>query len=358
MLDQRARSVNYQTATMQHEESQMKMLFLIPLLSLLASVAHAETIPGSYFKSGPWVGEAYTNDETGRWSHCVVSASYPNGYDLFFSLTQNYSLGLFVTSRNEPTFRGLSKFEVVSKVDNYEAMFGRATPFDDYTAGVWYEDLDLAIDEFKKGSRLTISSQIGVLKFNLKGTYKALEAAYDCASKYQNFTSSPKKTASSRAWEPNAAEKSAMYQLAAQIINHLEIVDFSFASPEEARVKGAVEFTSADGAVWGIIAVGRETPLKGDLTTLMAEDMANISSQFCNNGDIAAVNSTKIIEGVETKTFKGMCDRPNAPFYASATKQVISEKLVETIVIDFRSNLPGRHEPEDFGVIAVKQMKN
>jgi len=335
------------------------------LLALLLSFssAFAAPIEGSYFKSGVWQGEAFTSNKTGKWSHCTVYANYPNGYNLTFSLTDDYSLGVFLQNVNEPVFKGSGEFEVVTKVDNYDAMFGSVSPIDDYFAGIWFDDLDTAIWQFKKGRTLTISSKLGIVKFGLKGTFRALDAAYSCASRYQNyedvnFKSNTNSESNSVAWIPTPEDTSAMYQLATLLISDFRLKDFVYTPPGENLIAGSVEFRANNETLLGIVAVGREKGADLDLKAIMSEDVANLTSAFCDDGDLALVNSTDNISGIETKSLRGICDSSTEPFTVYLTKQVISEKLIETVLIDYaQGSMQGSHSDtttENLGIIAAK----
>jgi hypothetical protein len=341
----------------------MRFSYLIAILFLTASSSSAEIIKGSYFSIGPWEGDAYYNDETGEWSHCVVGAQYPNGYNLSFSLTDKYSLGVFLQSRDEPVFKDAGAFEIVTKVDNFDAMFGSVIPIDEYFAGIWYDDLDTAIYQFKKGRMLTVSSKLGIVKFGLKGTFKALNAAYSCASKYQdfkvaNFERKPDAEVASADWTPTSSDTSAMYQLATLLINDFGLKDFNYTPPANANVPGSVEFTAFDETIFGIVTVGREKGANLDIDAIMAKDVGTLTGEFCDDGDIAVINSTKDYGGIRTKSMKGMCDSPTNSFSVYMTKQAISEKLVETLIIDYGdNNLTGTHSEtttENLGIIAAK----
>lgn len=90
----------------------------------------------------------------------------------------------------------------------------------------------------------------------------------------------------------------------------------------------------------------------------MSEDVANLTSAFCDDGDLALVNSTDNISGIETKSLRGICDSSTEPFTVYLTKQVISEKLIETVLIDYaQGNMQGSHSEtttENLGIIAAK----
>ena len=90
------------------------MKFSITLISVLflASGSLARQIQGSAYNSGNWSGAAYTFDDSGAWSHCVITGSFRNGWDLMFSLTDSYQVGVFLSNRERPVFGGQDKFEI------------------------------------------------------------------------------------------------------------------------------------------------------------------------------------------------------------------------------------------------------
>ena len=345
----------------------LKTLKMFLGISMLGSAIQAAPIDGSYYTSGVWSGEAYTHNETGKWSHCTVYANYPNGYNLTFSLTDDYSLGVFLHNPDKPVFKGSGEFEVVTKVDNFNAMFGSVKPIDDHFAGIWFDDLDTAIWQFKKGRMLTVSSKLGIVKFGLNGTFRALDAAYSCARKYQNYRDANFKPSGNNndvqdaVWTPTATDTSAMYQLATLLISDFRLTDFMYTPPGEILIPGSVEFRANNDTLLGIVAVGREKGTDLDLKEIMAEDVANLTSIFCDDGDLALVNSTDVIAGIETKSLRGICDSSTEPFTVYLTKQVISEKLIETVLIDYaQSNMNGSHSDtatENLGIIAAKFVK-
>lgn len=344
----------------------MKRYFLMLAALLTASHANAEIIDGSRFSVGAWSGNAYYNNDTGNWSHCAVGAQYPNGFNLDFSLNAEYQLGLFLTHTSKPVFANSESFQVVTNVDNFSPMFGTVTPLDSYTAGLWYTDLDTAINQFKKGNSLTISSQLGTEIFGLRGTFKALESAYECARTYQDFSVPQYQAPTNRAvqigtWEPTAFDTNAMYQLATLLISDFGLKDFEYSTPNEKVVPGSVQFRANNDTILGIVAVGREVGDDLDLNEIMAEDLANITSKYCGDGDMAIINSTREIDGITSKYMKGLCDHPSNAFTAYLTKQVISNRLVETILMNYGEvTVSGTHSDtpaENSAIIAARFVK-
>jgi hypothetical protein len=65
---------------------------------LLASPALAAG-PFARFSVGNWAGGAFTNNDTGQFSHCAVSASYKSGVTMHVSVNGNYGWNLGFSNR-------------------------------------------------------------------------------------------------------------------------------------------------------------------------------------------------------------------------------------------------------------------
>jgi hypothetical protein len=315
------------------------------------SVAQAELISGSGFKSGAWSGKAYSNDETGKWSHCVVTASYShNNFDLMFTLTDQYTLGVVLTHRSEPVFKGYEELQIVSHVDRFEPMYATADVFDNYTARVWFDDLDKAIFQMKKGNLLTLSSKIGTETFGLAGTFKALSSAYTCASNYENYVVNvlPKpQTNVASVWTPSPQETASMYQIATQIISDMQFQDFKFLTGDEDVLSGGkgVMWEANGKQILAGVFIGRE---RGDLDLqqIMSEDLATLT-KWCDDGDLALVNSKYSVQGIDTSQLKGVCNSSEDPFTVFMTKQNVANTLVELLMFDYGGNhVVGSHDPD------------
>ena len=62
-------------------------LALAGAMSMVANSASAEKI--SDLRAGAWKGGAYSNNNTGEFSHCAASARYKSGTSLLFSVTRS-----------------------------------------------------------------------------------------------------------------------------------------------------------------------------------------------------------------------------------------------------------------------------
>jgi len=342
----------------------MKLFTILISMILIASSSFAREIIGSKYNSGNWSGAAYTSEESGTWSHCVITGNFRNGWDLSFSLTESYQVGVFLSHRDRrPIFKDQDEFEIRTKVDRFGSMYGKATPINDHTIGIWYDDLEQALDQFKKGNVLNVSSRLVEADFGLNGTFKSLDSTYKCASKYQNYQDAnvnnnrSKSAPVSTVWEPGASDTAAMYQLATLLITDFGFQNFRFVADGDKLAPGPLEFRANEDNIWGIVSVGRK---KGDidLNGIMADDVSSLAVKWCDDGDIALVNSSADIDGVPTKSLRALCDSPSNSFTAFMTKQVISEVLVETMVFDFgQKDFKGTHRDsvtENVGYIAAK----
>lgn len=334
-------------------ELYMKNLQLIGCIAFLGAttVSHSEEISGSAFYSGAWSGAAYTEDDTGKWSHCAILASYEhNGFDLIISLDNQYDLGIGLSNPTDPVFSGHKELQIVAKVDNFDPMFATAQVIDDFFAGVWFDDLDAAMLQIAKGNLLTLSSKIGTETFGLEGTYKALNETYACARAYQNFATVPEveqQPSDLNAWNPTAEETAAMYQISSKIISDLRLENFMFLTGEDNFISGGkgVMWEAREGQILGGVFVGRERGAL-DLQQIMSEDIATLS-KLCADGDLALINSKYLVDGVSTVQVKGVCDSLAEPFNLYLTKQNINEVLVETLIFDYeKSSAEGSYDPD------------
>lgn len=201
------------------------------MLVLNISPLKAEQIRGSYYSYGNWSGAAYTNDRTGAFSHCTVSAAYKSGDSLFFSVNRSATVSVGVAS---PAIRQLSpgsKVPVSIYVDRRPPFFGTATVISEDFAVLEIAEFQRALDSFKKGYTLVVEG--GGLRgvYDLTGTFRALSKALNCAQTYYNYASkAPEANTSSN-------DKTRTFQLASMIISELGIKSFRFLSPEELQKK-------------------------------------------------------------------------------------------------------------------------
>ena len=143
-----------------------------------------------------------------------------------------------------------------------------------------------------------------------------------------NFKPEENQDVSSSDWTPTPAKTGAMYQLTMLLITDFRLNDFKYVPAKDSLIPGAVEFWANDDRLVGIVAVGREKGKDINLGGIIAKDVANLTSAFCDDGDLALVYSTDTIPGAVTKSLKGICDSLTEPLTVYLTKKVISDKLI------------------------------
>ena len=70
-----------------------RVLYCLAAFLLCQATAVAKDI-GQPFKVGLWMGSAYTEDNTGAFSHCAASASYNSGIIFLVSVNRNWGWNL------------------------------------------------------------------------------------------------------------------------------------------------------------------------------------------------------------------------------------------------------------------------
>ena len=134
----------------------VKMVSVAVSVSLFsASNSFADLIPGSSFNYGNWYGNAFTNDATGEFSHCAISASYNSGDILYFTINSDVTVSVAVSN---PTLNLTANqtFPVSLTVDRRQKFFGTAT-------AISREMATLTIDDFANAMAALQNSLYGEL---------------------------------------------------------------------------------------------------------------------------------------------------------------------------------------------------
>jgi hypothetical protein len=160
------------------------------LLSSLIAISAAEARgPYGSINVGNWKGGAYTNDQTGAFSHCVAGASYDSGIYFMVMIDQGagWSLGFqhskwsFSNNQTFPialTFDGQSPFNVQG-VAVGESLVRVPMPTD-----------SALIAQFRKAKMMTAYTQGQLFQFKLDQTALLLPTLVNCVSvvKQQGIT--------------------------------------------------------------------------------------------------------------------------------------------------------------------------
>lgn len=175
-----------------------RMTFAILAISILAlgpESAFAKKI--NSLKSGNWKGGAYTNNQSGRFSHCAASVKYKSGILLLFSVTRTsrWNMGLSNRSWN---LTPKQKYPIEYRVDNGNVIRGTALAKSSNLVQVFLPTSDRLFRQFRNGKRLTVWAARQKMSFSLTGSSKMLSLLLKCAKFY-----SGKEKSQNNPFEPN-----------------------------------------------------------------------------------------------------------------------------------------------------------
>lgn len=293
----------------------------------LAMPSAAEEIPGSTFKSGNWNIAAYTFDDTGAFSHCVMAAAYKSGDTLFFTVNRQATVSVAILS---PAIRELSvgqNFPVALYVDRRSPFYGTATVLAESFAGLEIIEFERAMAAFRKGYTLVVEGAGKRGTYDLTGTFRALELTRQCASHYYNYASAPNSP------KPQG-DKTQMFQVASMIINELGIKRFRYLSAEELAERGwekSVAWEAVDDGLVGLTLIFPRGDLQ-DLRTTDADDTVFLARDC--KGDYATSARSITLEGDsgDARELRLLCKAEDGQTEMFMTKFLAGESIVYNIL--------------------------
>ncbi|MEM7429635.1 MAG: hypothetical protein AAF441_26480 [Pseudomonadota bacterium] len=149
--------------------------------ALTTATASAEKIAN--FSSGGWKGGAYTNRQSGNFSHCAATARYKSGVTLVFSVTggRQWYMGF---ARNSWGLRPGTKYPVRFQVDNGPVLKAAAKAKTQKVVEVFLPPRDNLFRSFRNGGELKVLVGRKRMAFNLTGVDRMLAKLYRCATHY------------------------------------------------------------------------------------------------------------------------------------------------------------------------------
>jgi S1-C subfamily serine protease len=169
------------------------------LLSLGATAAMAGPIAESQFSINNWQGMAFTDDQSGGFSSCMISSSNTNGTLLGITVTAN---GYVAIGFNRPdwAFTAGQRIPGELRIDQRYSQHFEGFAINSTTLRVEFPAQDAIFVQLARGYTMTVSSHAGVGTFDLKDSYRALQLAQSCAQKYQAKVGSPKPNQELQKW--------------------------------------------------------------------------------------------------------------------------------------------------------------
>lgn len=303
-----------------------QIILYFVMFSVFVNAAHADVIRGSDIGYGNWNGAAYTNVETGVFSHCVVSADYISGDELYFSVTSAGEIGVGISSPNLNLRTG-ERFPISLYVDRRAPIYGTAEAREGNFAILFIPELDRALNDFKRGQTLVVEG-VGLRgEYDLTGTFRALDEVIDCAIRYYGITQDTTVPSASSV----NIDQSYLYQIATKTITSFGLTDFSFVDSQTVANIGlggpAVRWTAPNlgitGTVLAINYVAGE-----DLKSTDAQDTQFVASS-CPDEYASSVRNLSA-EGRQVREIRVICMGQNRLAEHFISKFVAGDYVIYT----------------------------
>jgi len=151
----------------------------------IATTANAASI--NRYKVAGWDMGVFTNDSTGRFSHCAASAQYRNGLLLLFSVSDKYewSIGF---SNTEWNLREGREIGLDFKIDGGRVYTVRGVAVSNRLVRGRLPDSVELFNQFRQGYRMVVSlNDNAPVTFNLTDTNPMLTEILQCAKRYKDY---------------------------------------------------------------------------------------------------------------------------------------------------------------------------
>jgi|ERR1700722_918548 len=155
------------------------------LLGIATSNVEARGPYGS-INVGNWKGGAYTNDQTGAFSHCAAGTSYISGIYFVVSINDNLGWSLGFTDNNWTLTTGQA-FPISLTFDGQTPFNVHGVPINDKMLVVSMPDNSSLIAQFRKAKAMTAYTQGHLFQFKLDQTAQLLPSLANCVAKTKQF---------------------------------------------------------------------------------------------------------------------------------------------------------------------------
>lgn len=287
-----------------------------------AITVSAEKIPSSDFGYLNWSGAAYTDDNTGSFSHCAVSANYKSGNRLLFSVNSDATVSVGV---HNPTFAfdiG-RRFNVSLYIDRRRPFHATAEAISSEMAVLTIPDLDAALTALKRGRLLTLHDGKTSIKFDLTGTFKALDFALNCAVSNLDYSSAKAPT------EQHQPDQRVLYEIATNFITDMGLRDTRYLSSEETKgllPDGAVSWVDSVSGVLGSVFFVK----RGSLVDLAETDGGDIGflSGGCDGEVATTAKNLNLTDRSKGRELRSLCVAADGSQIVSTATKVLMDELI------------------------------
>jgi S1-C subfamily serine protease len=163
------------------------VVVLAALLSMLAAVSSVEARgPYGTISVGNWKGGAFTNDQTGEFSHCGATAMYQNGiyFVVMIDGTPSWSLGF---AHEGWTLSSGKAFPLQLTFDGQGPFNVHGIAITDKLLRVPMPDNSNLIAQFRKAKSMSAYAQGQLLQFNLDQTAQLLPTLANCVARVKQY---------------------------------------------------------------------------------------------------------------------------------------------------------------------------
>lgn len=261
------------------------VLIVLLILSFALSgtqQASAAMIEGSRISAGNWKGGAWTNDETGRFSHCLAAADYENAETLSFSRTRNGDLVIGLSGSALQAQPG-ENIPVSLFVDGRKVADADMVGYPDRFSAITLEPLKSVMGPLIGGNRLTVKSGESETSYRLTGSRRALDLLDRCLQTYANAATQPR-LAPQTVPEPakpfgDGIDPGLLFEVATTAITSLGLRDVRFLSQKQVADRGL------GGAVmWQ----ASELDIEGAVLSLRVGDTVDLRTSDNNEAQVLA----------------------------------------------------------------------
>src|SRR5579864_6728594 len=156
-------------------------VFLIAAILSVDPAKAAVTNPPNPIHFGAWIGDAYTNDQSGTFSHCAASAGYKSGITMAVSVDRNYNWALGFLSKAWSLTPG-TEIPITLVFDQTEplSVTGIITNSSPPIVRVAMPDNSVIINRFREAHLLTALAKGQYFRFSLNGTSALLPMLASC----------------------------------------------------------------------------------------------------------------------------------------------------------------------------------
>lgn len=154
-----------------------------------ASSAQAREI--NRYNVGGWQVGVFTNDQSGRFSHCAASGNYRNGLTLLFSVSESLEWAIGFSSPEWRLTPGRD-FDVEFRIDGGRLQSVRGRAVTDRLVRATLPDRVELFNQFRLGLRMVVSlNDNPEVVFNLSNTNAMLTEILNCARKNKGYSENP-----------------------------------------------------------------------------------------------------------------------------------------------------------------------